>query len=118
MAAVPVSARVARCRAVNGAPSASSSTTNSAVRRLTCRGFLQFRARPCSGVRQGRATLCVSTVAWLLRLVPSVVLRRRGFVKAAGTVLLVTAVWAVAFAIRTGITALATPWEELAQGAH
>jgi hypothetical protein len=37
-------------------------------------------------------------------------------VKAAGTVLLVTAVWAVAFAIGTGITALATPWEELAQG--
>ena len=36
--------------------------------------------------------------------------------KAAGTVLLVTAVWAVAFAIGTGITALATPWEELAQG--
>jgi len=42
--------------------------------------------------------------------------RRRRYVRAVGTVLLVTAVWAVAFAVGTGITALATPWEELAQG--
>jgi hypothetical protein len=42
--------------------------------------------------------------------------RSRRYVKVAGTVLLVTAVWAMAFALGTGITALATPWEELAQG--
>jgi hypothetical protein len=40
---------------------------------------------------------------------------RRG-VKILGTIVLVTGVWLLAFAIGTGITALATPWEEFQQG--
>ena len=40
---------------------------------------------------------------------------RRG-VKILGTIVLVTVVWILAFAIGTGITALATPWEEFQQG--
>ena len=44
------------------------------------------------------------------------VLRARRGVKALGTILLVTAVWVLAFAIGTGITALSTPWEEFQQG--
>lgn len=40
---------------------------------------------------------------------------RRG-VKILGTIVLVTSVWILAFAIGTGITALATPWEEYQQG--
>jgi len=67
-------------------------------------------------VLQARAVLPLSTVAWRVRLVSPMASRRRRYVRVVGTVLLVTAVWAVAFAVGTGITALATPWEELAQG--
>ena len=81
-----------------------------------CRASLQFLAWGCGAVLQARAVLPLSTVAWRVRLVSPMASRRRRYVRVVGTVLLVTAVWAVAFAVGTGITALATPWEELAQG--
>jgi hypothetical protein len=37
-------------------------------------------------------------------------------IKALGTIVLVTTVWVLAFAIGTGITAFSTPWAELEQG--
>jgi hypothetical protein len=40
---------------------------------------------------------------------------RRGL-KILGTVALITAVWILALAIGTGITALATPWDQFRQG--
>jgi hypothetical protein len=37
-------------------------------------------------------------------------------IKALRTIVLVTTVWVLAFAIGTGITAFSTPWDELEQG--
>ena len=42
--------------------------------------------------------------------------RTRRWRKIIGGTVLVIATWTVAFALGTGITALLTPWDELAQG--
>jgi hypothetical protein len=43
-------------------------------------------------------------------------LRGHRCVRILSTIVLVTAVWVLAFAIGTGITAFSTPWEEFEQG--
>lgn len=44
------------------------------------------------------------------------VLRAHRCLRILSTIVLVTAVWVLAFAIGTGITAFSTPWEEFEQG--
>lgn len=43
-------------------------------------------------------------------------LRGHRWVRILSTIVLVTVVWVLAFAIGTGITAFSTPWEEFEQG--
>jgi hypothetical protein len=45
-----------------------------------------------------------------------IVLQAHRCIKILGTMLLVIAVWVLAFAVGTGITAFATPWDEFVQG--
>jgi hypothetical protein len=41
---------------------------------------------------------------------------QRHIIKTLGTILLVSVVWLLAFAIGTAITAFSTPWDEFEQG--